>query len=364
MDLRSARRLLALALAVESDRGHPDDGVLTALRAAADDVEPAALALLDDDPAAALELVGALAGFWQDEGLVERGRALTVRVLDAAGSPSSRDAARGGRFAAALAGARLAASELAFRQGDQEAATSWAHGTIEAARAAGDHPRACMAWLMLARVAFRDGAAERIEQASRTALELAPADPMVRRGVLHMTAWAAHTAGDMPEARRRFEASLAYRREIGAGPLSEAVEVGNIAELDLGGGDLVAAANGLRMVVETAASLDNRYLLVNTLPTVATLAAAAGSDAEAAELFGAADAIAEAFGLVPDPGGEQRDVRTELEELMGERAFEAARERGVGLTEEAAVDRAMDVCDVVARSRLAAGSGAGSPRAR
>jgi tetratricopeptide (TPR) repeat protein len=347
MDQRRAEEVLAIAAAADAGRGRADDTATAALRAAAGDIEAAARTLLTVDPPAALELVAALSGFWQDEGRIEDGRALTRGIIEG----TEHHATATPRAMRAAAGARTALSELAFRQGDQAMATSEARRAIELASAARDDPAAAMAWLMLARVAFRDGDAPAIEAAARTALALAGHDHLARRGALHMLAWAAHTAGDHKEARRRFEASLAYRREVGAGELSEAVELGNIAELDFDTGDLPRAAGGLRSVVDTAVTLGNRYLLVNTLPLVAALVAEAGRDAEAAVLFGVGEALQVASGLVPDPGGDQAERRAAVAERLGREMFERHLRTGQELSPEAGTERAVSaLLSIVATS--------------
>ena len=348
MDRRRARDLLELALSADANRGIPADPSSAALRSATDSLSEAADVLLAADAQDALRLVAALGGFWQDAGLIAEGRAIARRVLEAANQGDGEDPdERGG---SALGRARAAAAELAFRQGDQAEATARARAGIDAAAAAGDGVGAATAWLVLARVAFRDGAAAAIESASRAAIDAAPEDERTRRGALHMLAWAAHTAGDVPGARSRFEASLAYRRSVGAGALSEAVELANIADLDLEAGDLPLAARGLRAIVEAARALDSRYLLVNTVPSVAALAAAAGRDEEAAVLFGALEALVAATGMRPDPGGERASERATVLARLGERRFAAAFASGRSIPADAATERCLAVCDEVAAS--------------
>ncbi len=338
MDHRRARDLLELVRAASANRGRTDDRATARLRSRTGEIDEAVDVLLAGDRTAALELVSNLGGFWQDTGLVDEGRVIASRVLQG----------MDGLGGAHLANALSTAAELAFRQGDQGDATALARRAIDAATDAADTVAAATAWLVLARVAFRDGDAAAIEAASMTALELAGEDELTRRGALHMLAWAAHTAGNGPEARRRFEASLAYRRSVEAGPLSEAVELANIADLDLDAGALSPAARGLGSIVETARALDNRYLLVNAIPSVAALAAAAGHDLDAGVLFGALDRLGAGAGLTPDPGGERADERAAVSDRLGTEALDAALAEGRSLSIGAAIDRALSICNAVA----------------
>ena len=247
------------------------------------------------DVATALGFVGRLTMFWQNAGRVDDGRAVTERAL-AAGRAVEEPGA-----ASALGQALLAASELAFRQGDQAIAEGRAREAIAVGTAAGDPPVVALAHVNLARIAYRDGDAPRIEAESQAALAAAPGNVAARRGALHMLAWAAHTRGDRPEARRRFEASLAYRQEH-ADELSVAVEVANLADMDAEDGDYAAAGRRLTEVLRTAERLGSVYLIVNTLPSIAFAAASTGRDADAARLLGAMDGVAASSGLAPDPG--------------------------------------------------------------
>ena len=347
MDDRRAEQILELARAVNRARSAADREATTALRAASDAIEPAAMHLLRSDAVAALELVAALSGFWQDAGLVDDGRRIAASVVSSVRARPSADGAAPAR-SRELVDAELALAELAFRQGDQAAAADNARRAIDGATVLEDGPLASLGWSMLARVAFREEDGEAMEVAGAKALELAGDDDLARRGAMHMLAWAAHTRGDVDEARRRFEASLAYRRERGAGPLSEAVEIANIADLDLDAGKIASAAAALAEVLETARSLDNLYLLVNTLPSAAAVAAAAGEDEIAAALFGSLDGLAASTGLIPDPGGDRIDVRRAVASRLGAERFEGSAARGRGLDAAAAFARAIAACRSVA----------------
>src|SRR5688572_16718035 len=111
-----------------------------------------------------------------------------------------------------------------------------------------------------------------------------------------MLAWAAHTAGDLATARARFDASLAFRRELGD-RFSVAVEIANLGDLAMEAGDHTDAAGRLAEALEVARDLDSQYLIVNPLPSVAALAASVGQDETSARLIGAATALSTSSGL-------------------------------------------------------------------
>ncbi|HEY3522773.1 MAG TPA: hypothetical protein VGK63_03630 [Candidatus Limnocylindrales bacterium] len=298
--------------------------------------------LIAHDRRAAVRLVAALPRFWQDAGLVDLGRALTERVLatvDAASLPVPP------RYAAAI----VAAAELAFRQGDQAAAEAHASRAVVAAREAGDPETEALACVNLARVAFRAGDAAAIERFAGQALAIEDAGPLARRGGLHMLAWAAHTAGDLDEAERRFEASLAYRRELGD-RFSVAVEIANLGDLAFERGNLVDAARRHAAVLSMARDLDNRYLVVNELPSLAAIAVRSGDPEAAARLLGAADAVAEASGIVPDPGAD-RPVEAELAERLEPAVVVSLRTEGARLGLAEAMSLAMSVASRMTSER-------------
>lgn len=315
--------------------------------AAAANLEPAIEYFLEHDRVAALRLLAALAGYWQDAGRVDEGRALTENAIKGMHRRATHDPA----VAVALPRALLAASELAFRQGDQEMAIKRAHDTIRAAVLVEDYPTAALAHTDLARVAYRAGDAAAIEKHARKALEMAGNDTLARRGALHMLAWAAHTAGDLDEAERRFEESLAYRRQHGS-RLSVAVEIANLGDLAAERGDLGRAAAMLGEALAVGQEIDSRYMIVNTLPSVAALAVRAGMFAEGARLFGATDSIANAAGLVPDPNSDADDARRQARDRLGDADFALELAEGGSLAADDAVALALSVARRIEKSGL------------
>ena len=301
-----------------------------------DEARIAALArLVESNPDAALHEVGTLASWWQEIGRVEDGRRLTELALQRSGHGAT----------APRVEALLAASELAFRQGDQDVASQRSAEALEIAHAIGKLHLAALAHVDLARVAYREGDAPAIEKHARAAARLAGDDQRARRGALHMLAWAAHTAGDRGLARNRFEESLDYRRQIGD-PLSIAVEIANLGDLAAEDGDLGEAADRLCAALERMRDHDNRYFVVNTLPSVAAVAGLAGLDDACARLVGAGDAMAIATGLVPDPGN-WSPVIDQVAARLGQR-FEALRVEGAQLDATSAAALAIDTARSIA----------------
>jgi tetratricopeptide (TPR) repeat protein len=230
----------------------------------------------------------------------------------------------------------LTSSELAFRQGDQAVARKRALDAVRAAILVEDRPTAAMAHNNLARIAFRNRDAGEIELHAEKALALAGDDTLARRGALHMLAWAAHTAGDLDEAQKRFEDSLAYRRRVGD-PVSVAVEMANLADLELERGNVTRAAQLHAESLEMSHRAGSVYMLVNGLPSFAALAVRVARFEDAARLIGAADAIAKAADMTPDPGGELKSERTELPRRLGADSYVQLAAEGAGLSPDQAV---------------------------
>lgn len=175
MNRDQAMAVVDLAEAADPSMSGSDDVPAAALRAAADQIVPAIQFLIETDRAAALRLVGVLPDYWQESGRVDEGRALTERALE--GSNAAGDRA----VAAVIAAALLAASDLAFLQGDEEGAKKRANDCIRAAILVEDRVTASLAHSTLAKLAHRDGDAAEMERHSRKALELAGDDAVANR---------------------------------------------------------------------------------------------------------------------------------------------------------------------------------------
>jgi tetratricopeptide (TPR) repeat protein len=325
-----ARAILATAEKSANAAGGDQDRLLELLVRAGDEVGDALDVLVATDEDAALRLAASLGAYWQDSGRVDEGRQKTEALLQQAAPVPL----------AARAGAFVVASELAFRQGDQDATRRHAASAIEGGRLAGDPGVIGRAHLNLARAAYREGDAAGIGREAQQALSAAPEDVAVRRGALHMLAWSAYEAGDRATARKFFEESLSLRLEMGD-RLGAASEEANLADLAAEEGDLPGAAAGLAGALRVAEELGSRYLVVNLLPSLAAIAARSGRDDDCARLLGATDAMSQASGLIPDPGNWQ-EVTDQAQARLGQR-FETLRTEGRHLSPQAAVELALGV---------------------
>jgi tetratricopeptide (TPR) repeat protein len=293
MEISNAYELLALAEQASAHAYSADSAAWTArVDARASELSSAVDALLGEgDREAALRIVASLRVYAQDSGRIDEIRMLADDLVSRAdlSEPSP-----------ALAGVELVRGELAFRQGEQALATVATEEARAIAAAVGDSVIQARAEINLARVAFRDGDAGRIEAHARVAASLSD-DPRVESGAMHMLGWAAYTAGDVEGAIALFEknAEVYAAREDLVGMAGECANVGELA-LELG--DVPRATRFLQRALDVGVKTNSRYLIPSLLASVAVLAAASGRHAEALELEAAAARQYEQAGLIPDPG--------------------------------------------------------------
>lgn len=313
--------------------------IARAVRNTADELEPAVRRLLSSGRTAdAMAMTTGLQTYWQDSGRAGLGQALAEAALDAAENDPTIERSLRART-------MLTAGELAFRQGDQEAAAAWSESAVAEATAADDPVTAALAEVSLARIAFREGDAGRIASYSRQALDRAGPDPRVQRAAFHMLAWAAHTAGDRALAIDWFERSLAVRRVMND-PFGIAVELSNLGDMAMEAGDLAQAATYIEDALRTAVRLENLYLLTSLIGSCGALAGEAGHAEEAATLLAAADAAYASTSLVPDPGTrEMMDAAAEnARAALAAEDAETAEGIGRAMTVSDAATRAIDLC--------------------
>lgn len=303
MDIRHALETVAIAEAVAAREDVGDDDPQPLLETRASELDETVTVLLEaGQPTAALRLVGALSRFCQERGLVDLGRELTERVLRAAGGQGT-DRQR--------AAAWLTAGELAFRQGDQSAASTATESALRAALRANETSLQFRARWNLARIAFRDGDSGEIRRHAQQMLEAAGDDPRRRYGAIHMLAWAEHTAGHVERAVELFEQNVEIAREA-SHPLGMASELINLGAITIELGELDKAAGYLTRGLELAVELDSGYLLPGALAEVGRLAVLEGHTEPGLRLIAAAEHHYEMAGLAPDPGDDafvaQRDA--------------------------------------------------------
>lgn len=149
--------------------------------------------------------------------------------------------------------------ELAFRQGDQTQAETATTRARDAAATAGDTWLEADAETNLARIAFRDGDADRIRWHATRVEELAGGRLRLRTKAEHMLGWAADTAGGHAGAVAHFEANADLYRELGD-TLGEAMEPANLADLAMEVDDDESAAAYLARALGTPGIAEDRYL--------------------------------------------------------------------------------------------------------
>ena len=152
--------------------------------------------------------------------------------------------------------------------------------------------------------------------------------------------------GDLEGAERMFEEGLESARRRGD-PLGTYVGLYNLAQLALARGDLALAADTLEEGVRLSMQTKDRANLAHFLAALAAIASSRGEAQRSALLLGASEALLEEVGArvhnyyVPDPSLQERAV-AEARAILGEAAFEEARERGREMNFEQAVEYALE----------------------
>lgn len=308
--------------------------------AIADDIAPAFDWFMETDRAAALRLVAALRGYWQDAGRVDEGRALTERAVSATLVEAARDQA----IARAIPRALLAASQLAFRQGDQKATTKRAWDTIRAAILVEDRPTASLAYSCLALAAQRDGDAAAAAQHADRALEYADGDPAATGDALHWLGRAAYSAGDLDEAARRFARSLDHRREYGS-RVEVATDIALLGNIAMQRGDVPRSAALLGEALQLTRESRSAYMVVNMLPLCGELAVRGRLVEDAARLFGAGRAHAQSSGMIADPSPTLDEAMATARDRLGEARFAELLSEGTVLAADDALNLAAAVTE-------------------
>lgn len=160
---------------------------------------------------------------------------------------------------------------------------------------------------------------------------------------------------DLVGARRMFEEGLESARRRG-NSLGTYVALYNLAQLALAEGDLALAANTLREGVQLSGRTKDRANLAHFMEALAAVAALRGEAGRSAFLAGAAEGSLREVGApvynfyVPDPTLQER-AAVEARAVLGEAAFEEARERGRAMTFEQAVAYALSEAGVPDRPR-------------
>jgi predicted ATPase/class 3 adenylate cyclase len=327
----------------------------------------------------ALRALAALNRFWRAQGHVAEARGLFDRALAAAPDADPGVRARAlwaaGRQAAAqndysavvplleealrlfrglgeIREAVFALCELAWaaeEQGDLETAEALTNEALVEARAFGD-PRALSAALS----ALGDMACERRDYENARALYSESLglrrqldDPLLIVSTANSLGWSAKLEGDLEAAEAALGECLTLAREIGDKP-NTASALCMLGEVALSRDEVALAGERLSEAYALYDELRNRRLRAECLHGLGGVAAAEGRAADAARLWGAADALR----------AESESELTSAEHQVEER-YEAAVREELGPAEYERVRRAgrgMDVADLVTRSAPAVGN--------
>jgi tetratricopeptide (TPR) repeat protein len=288
-------------------------------------------AYVDERDARGAEMAAAVWQLWWLGGHMDEGRALLAKVVDA-GLETSPDV----RYSL-LQGL----GTIAFRQGDNEAAEQNFTAALEDAETI-EPRRHVNALCDLSRVALRRGDFTAVREFARRAYALAERiagdeGSAARRVPAHMLAAAARMEGDYAEARRYYLESQRISREINS-DANVAGEDHNLGYVDFHSGDIKGARQHFRRALEWVAESREMYLLPYCLADSALLALHDHDPERAATLLGAAQAIFDETGAVPDP-----DDRVEIDSLRAKlQGHEDAAARGRALNLDAALALALD----------------------
>ena len=371
-DLRDRHASYYLALAESSDNELRGPGQPDALRRFASEREDLRVAferLLERDPPAALRLVAALSAFWFMSGHFREGRELLAAALERA--PREPTEAR----ASALVGAGLLAGELgdgdsrglledgladaravgstrmeanaltllSFHQFGSEEQMRMGEEAIASARTSGDR------WL-LGLVTGNHGDLMALLGETETATELMDDAYRLCRGVgdFSLSAlWLSNLAelalrdGNTAAARSRLDESLELARLIddtrGTG-----LALVNLGWVELLERDLDHAFSCFEEAAAIARRLGARWLGADAIWGFAQVAAAGGDAERAARLAGAALAFGEPVGFDPAVMTPFTAHLDDARAVLGEQAWQKARDEGAALDLDAALRLALD----------------------
>lgn len=331
VDVGEAQILATVARQVFDERWDSDSVAAGRLADSIDEIDLAVDALIDaGDLDTAAMLVGSLSFFWQEQGLVGQGRAITDSALKSVGaSEASPDWGR----------VHLIAAELAFRQGDQTDALDLSRHALAVSQACGDRVLEAKSETNLARIAFRDGDAERIFLHANRVGELAGDDLRLQSKAVHMLGWAEYTNGNLAAAMERFEQNAAIYAELNDAS-GEAMEWANLGSLALESGDVDSARGYLAAAMDTPGIVNNLYLLPDLIGSAGAVAGGTGNHQLALELIASSKAMYSNAGLEPDPGDELTPrVEEEARRVLGTAGAQAIA-KGRALTPSQAFEAA------------------------
>ncbi len=291
--------------------------------------------LLERDAEKGLRLAGAARPFWERRGHLTEGRAWLEGALKKGGGAQAQTRAK------ALHGA----AQLAWQQGELDAARSLYEEALRASRDAGDRRLVAMSSRGLGTVAFIQGNLE-------TARALLEESLMVCREINDTRGVAtslitlgemARTKGELGTARALYEESLALCRQSD-NQYNVCVNLLNLGAVACLGEDLKAASTCNREAILIAEKLGDGIQVAYALNGFGALLVLGGEMSGAAGLFGAAEHLLESKGYELEP--QDREFReryaAQARAALGDDSFTATWAKGRALRMKEAIRLALE----------------------
>jgi predicted ATPase len=284
----------------------------------------------------ALEMTGALSGFWASRGHVVEGRSRLERALRSDARPT-----------AARAKALIGAAEMAALSGDPATMELWAEEALALSRRLGDQRGVALSLHKLGYAVGEAGDWARAQQLFAESLRLFR-DLGDEHNALWLTrslAWAYAEFGDLDRARALYEDGLNQARALGSRSV-EAALLGSLAWLAVTQGRVQDALPQLRESLGIKREVGDRIEMAIGVCSAARALAALGRVGTATRLLSCFEALAEETG-----GGEGWVTRMKDETLatirtqLDEAAFANAWEQGRALTADEAIALALESMD-------------------
>ena len=296
-------------------------------------------ALAHGDGESGLRMCVGIRRFWEYHGHLAEGRRALLSALAAAPDASAAIRAKAWNHAGILAG----------EQGDFSAAKSAFESALAEARTAGAEDRVAAILTNIGNLALFRG---EYREAQRLYEEAA--DAATRIGYDQAAAIARENLalvmlalGEVDEAIRIFEETVDVARNAGA-THDLSIRLSSLSRALIRRGETQRPAELLVESLELAQSLKEPRALADCLEAIGGLATVSGDPADAATLFGAAEALRDSIGGVRPPDQQPwfDDQVAAALHAMDAADFEKGRERGRALSLEKAVELAQQ-CAVV-----------------
>ncbi len=281
-----------------------------------------------------VKLTYLLRPYWINRGLLGLGLRLTNEALARAGAQARNVIRSSGLFDA---------GQLSYFMGRYGEAKRYLEESLGIAREIGDKPliAAALQPLGMAHLGEHElqGARRYLQEAWQLAKERG--DERELAAAINSLAQLTRVEGDLQKAEALYEEMLALASRLGD---RETVAIGvlNLAMVVVGHGDAERARLMLLGVLAEAQELGSKPLGQSLMEVCAGLASLRGQWAQAARLYGAAEAQSAQTGLHRDPADEAflRPLVQRALGALGADAFAVAEEDGRGLTHEAAITEA------------------------